>query len=265
MGRWVTSKGRRIYIPDEGEENPYAKTRTENQTRQDELKQQIKKLEKHAFNKDARVVLDELRAREDEHRRFEADKEDMDERLEELKKKEKQLTKTDAFNPQARSILKDLRARIDEIQKIKRNDEHEIPTSKKVKSKEESIKEKQIKENKRQADERNGKIKPYYVDQETQILDKKMSSRGKMIYAKSEEEALSQYKKDYPKGNARIKESKYPEHIKRAQELNKKQTDKRNKKIEKQEVLDTYYQKSLELSMRADDPRYKERLRKRKK
>lgn len=25
MGRWVTSKGRRIYIPDEGEENPYAK------------------------------------------------------------------------------------------------------------------------------------------------------------------------------------------------------------------------------------------------
>ena len=23
MGRWVTSKGRRIYIPDEGEENPY--------------------------------------------------------------------------------------------------------------------------------------------------------------------------------------------------------------------------------------------------
>lgn len=24
MGRWVTSKGRRIYIPDEGEENPYA-------------------------------------------------------------------------------------------------------------------------------------------------------------------------------------------------------------------------------------------------
>ena len=26
MGRWVTSKGRRIYIPDEGEENPFAKT-----------------------------------------------------------------------------------------------------------------------------------------------------------------------------------------------------------------------------------------------
>jgi len=25
MGRWVTSKGRRIYIPDEGEENPYVK------------------------------------------------------------------------------------------------------------------------------------------------------------------------------------------------------------------------------------------------
>lgn len=25
MGRWVTSKGRRIYIPDEGEENPFAK------------------------------------------------------------------------------------------------------------------------------------------------------------------------------------------------------------------------------------------------
>ena len=25
MGRWVTSKGRRIYIPDEGEENPFVK------------------------------------------------------------------------------------------------------------------------------------------------------------------------------------------------------------------------------------------------
>lgn len=69
------------------------------------------------------------------------------------------------------------------------------------------------------------------MDQETQILGEKMSSRGKIIYAKSEEEALSQYKKDYPKGNARIKESKYPEHIKRAQELNKKQVDERKKKI----------------------------------
>lgn len=27
MGRWVTSKGRRIYIPDEGEENPFGKER----------------------------------------------------------------------------------------------------------------------------------------------------------------------------------------------------------------------------------------------
>lgn len=29
MGRWVTSKGRRIYIPDEGEENPYVKKTSE--------------------------------------------------------------------------------------------------------------------------------------------------------------------------------------------------------------------------------------------
>ena len=28
MGRWVTSKGRRIYIPDEGEKNPFAQTTT---------------------------------------------------------------------------------------------------------------------------------------------------------------------------------------------------------------------------------------------
>lgn len=28
MGRWVTSKGRRIYIPDEGEKNPFAKNKT---------------------------------------------------------------------------------------------------------------------------------------------------------------------------------------------------------------------------------------------
>ena len=28
MGRWVTSKGRRIYIPDEGEENPFKKPDT---------------------------------------------------------------------------------------------------------------------------------------------------------------------------------------------------------------------------------------------
>jgi hypothetical protein len=27
MGRWVTSKGRRIYIPDEGEENPFSDTK----------------------------------------------------------------------------------------------------------------------------------------------------------------------------------------------------------------------------------------------
>ena len=82
------------------------------------------------------------------------------------------------------------------------------------------------------------KIKPYYVDQETQILDRKMSSRGKMIYAKSEEEALSQYKKEYPKGNPRIKESKYPEHIKRAQELNKEESAKQKQIAENKEQAD---------------------------
>ena len=173
MGRWVTSKGRKIYIPDEGEENPFAKNKsgkgkketsdknankTENQRREDDLKKQLDALKGKEFNKDARVVIDDLRARLDEHRRFEGAVEDMDERLKELKKKEAQITKTDAFNPQARKTLKDLRARIDEINKMNRNDAHEPTSYKKDKtskiiSDNEAKKEKEIAGNKKQAEQ----------------------------------------------------------------------------------------------------------------
>jgi len=107
------------------QEKETKKPKTDNQWREDELKSQIKQLEKNAFNKDARVVLGELRARVDEHRRFESGREDMDNRLKQLQAKEKQLTKTDAFNPEARQTLKELRGRIDEIRKILRNDRYE--------------------------------------------------------------------------------------------------------------------------------------------
>ena len=106
-------------------------SRTENQIREDQLKSQIKHLEKNAaFNKDARSALGEFRARVDEHRRFESGKEDMGARLKQLQAQEKSLTKTDAFNPEARQTLKELRGRIDEIQKMERNDAHESTGSK---------------------------------------------------------------------------------------------------------------------------------------
>jgi len=37
MGRWVTSKGRRIYIPDEGEENPFAKDKAKDFSQHSEI------------------------------------------------------------------------------------------------------------------------------------------------------------------------------------------------------------------------------------
>lgn len=101
------------------------------------------------------------------------------------------------------------------------------------------------------------KIKPYYVDQETQIMGEKMSSRGKMIYAKSEEEALSQYKKDYPKGNARIKESKYPEHIKKAQELNKEESAKQKEIAENKRQADERNGRTLKSAQKERLENYK--------
>lgn len=110
-----------------------ASERTANQAREEELKSKIKQLEKNAFNKDARAVLNELRARADEHRRFESDREDMQARLKSLKAKEKELTKTSAFKPEARQTLKELRARIEEIQLMERNDAHELTSYKRKK------------------------------------------------------------------------------------------------------------------------------------
>lgn len=100
------------------------KEKSLNEQRQESLKAQQKQLEKNAFNKDAQVALKEVRARLDEHRRFQSDREDMNKRLNLLKQQERDITRTDAFNPQARSTLRDLRARIDEITKILNNYEH---------------------------------------------------------------------------------------------------------------------------------------------
>lgn len=141
--RWVTVNGTRVPIFKDGsvggpkELRDKVKTkeneRTANQTREEELKSKIKQLEKNAFNKDARAVLNELRARVDEHRRFESDREDMQARLKSLKAKEKELTKTSAFKPEARQTLKELRARIEEIQLMERNDAHELTSYKRKK------------------------------------------------------------------------------------------------------------------------------------
>ena len=179
--RWITVNGARVPIfkgqsaadavkahvdkVGEKKETETSKTisnKTENQRREDDLKRQLETLKGKEFNKDARVGIDDLRARLDEHRRFEGAMEDMDERLKELKKKEAQITKTDAFNPQARKTLKDLRARIDEINQMNRNDAHE-PTSykndktSKIISDNEAMKEKQIAANKAQAEKASGK------------------------------------------------------------------------------------------------------------
>ena len=289
MGRWVTSKGRRIYIPDEGEENPFAKKKDEGWTSKDRQRENSKisdfrkqnppktfKNPSELPNKigaDEEYVLRRLDKNTGEFVEYEgkgtfgsaniddvatmqgtishgykttsAVKKAFEDRNGRLDNYEILLTKKAPGRSKEESIpgIKEWARNQDKIRKENEALREEIKANR-----EESIKQKQIASNKAQADERNNKIKPYYVDQETQIMGEKMSSRGKMIYAKSEEEALSQYKKDYPKGNARIKESKYPEHIKKAQELNKSQANERNNKANDKEISSQVFSLSKELN-----------------
>lgn len=144
MGRWVTSKGRRIYIPDEGEENPYAKKEQNTLQARNNLRQDIR------------------RYKETHHNPGDIDAK----KIAEMEKKLKGMT-----------------------------DE----SNSRYKSKDEKIKEKQIAENKKQADERNSKTKYYAVYQPTEMFGTKMHTRLERVSARSEHEAVRKYKKSYPK------------------------------------------------------------------
>lgn len=89
---------------------------------------------------------------------------------------------------------------------------------------------------KKKSSKSDDKIKPYAVYQPEKILGEENRTRLSIKYAKSEKEAIEQYKKDYPKAkDIGIHESKAPEHQKKAEQFQKESTTKekqisRNKK-----------------------------------
>ena len=62
MGRWVTSKGRRIYIPDDGEENPFEKNGRKGNSNSGLSKEQEKALDSITKEKESGIIEKELKA-----------------------------------------------------------------------------------------------------------------------------------------------------------------------------------------------------------
>ena len=120
MGRWVTSKGRRIYIPDEGEENPFAK---KGEGKHD-LKEEEKKIA--SMNTDERI-------------------EDLQAELNYISSK-KSLTKADKY---MQSAYTEELADLKHIKEQKRSTDYENKTV----SENEAKKEKELAANKAQAEE----------------------------------------------------------------------------------------------------------------
>ena len=174
MGRWVTSKGRRIYIPDEGEENPYAKKSEKKKERnilgeEVDFEEYARNMEKNKDDWAVEYDLSKVDMKQEEKERKareRADEEDYyDLTHNEGRYATTSKTKTinDRLKEDAEKFRKDPNVAAREgwgngyYQEVKEYMNQQKDTVKETISKNENLKEKQIAKNKKQVDSLNGK------------------------------------------------------------------------------------------------------------
>lgn len=168
MGRWVTSKGRRIYIPDEGEENPFTKNdigperrRAKETTQNAEARDKYRK-DYNALSENEKKEIDRQLLKNHPDWYPNSNKKDKDY---DIRKSEHGVFVAHSSAEGKKKGVKDLEKRFDNEKEAKAWIKSQKKTDKEVSkirlvSKEEmdeKIKQAQIKENKKQADTRNGK------------------------------------------------------------------------------------------------------------
>ena len=163
MGRWVTSKGRRIYIPDEGEENPY----------------QSKKENKEA--EESPSESDYILSKNSEGQELKVPRKTYEDRLRRAEEHQKSLQGKRGTYPEDHKRAKEQVESLREALKSGKTSDYDKYAPKNQIDKEQSTKEKQISQNKAQADERNGKDweNGYHIEH-TDSVGGKFVDKGKV-------------------------------------------------------------------------------------
>ena len=165
MGRWVTSKGRRIYIPDEGEENPYAKKHDDNaikyiMKREDVGYEVAKDTYEHMSESEKKHIAYEayLKQKQSGYSREEAEQQ-MADRYKQGEHDTVMMEKDGRYQVAKNRKEADYAEKNGWKTTEMKSEDYQRIKSKASIDKEESTKQKQIATNKKQADERNGKSK----------------------------------------------------------------------------------------------------------